>query len=230
MILGKLPANSKPIDDLLRGGIEVDVITNIFGPPGSGKTNLCFLFMLSSLKQNKKAIFIDSENNFSLERFFQIGGNEEHLRNILYFRIGSFDDQKKVIKKLETLIEKKKNFGIIVIDSFVSLYRLKICESNVVEMNRELARQLSILSNLSQTKRIPVLITSQVYEDFETKKVEIVSRDVVKYWSKCLIELKKLGENRREAILRKHRALPEGRRAEFEIVENGISQPKFKLF
>ncbi len=230
MILGKLPANSKPIDDLLRGGIEVDVITNIFGPPGSGKTNLCFLFMLSSLKQNKKAIFIDSENNFSLERFFQIGGKEEHLRNILYFRIGSFDDQKKVIKKLETLIEKKKNFGIIVIDSFVSLYRLKICESNVVEMNRELARQLSILSNLSQTKRIPVLITSQVYEDFETKKVEIVSRDVVKYWSKCLIELKKLGENRREAILRKHRALPEGRRAEFEIVENGISQPKFKLF
>jgi len=230
MILGKLPANSKPIDDLLRGGIEVDVITNIFGPPGSGKTNLCFLFMLSSLKQNKKAIFIDSENNFSLERFFQIGGKKEHLRNILYFRVGSFDDQKKVIKKLETLVEKEKNFGIIVIDSFVSLYRLKICESNVVEMNRELANQLAALSNLSQTKRIPVLITSQVYEDFETKKVEIVSRDVVKYWSKCLIELKKLGENRREAILRKHRALPEGRRAEFEIVENGISQPKFRLF
>ena len=230
MILSKLPSNSKPIDDLLRGGLEVDVITNIYGPPGSGKTNICFLFLLSALEQKKKAIFIDSESNFSLERFFQIGGEKKHLKNILYFRMASFNDQKKVIKKLETLVEKEKNYGIIIIDSFVSLYRLEISESNVIEINKELAKQLAILSNLSQTKKIPVLITSQVYEDFETKKVEIVSRDIVKYWSKCLIELRKLSENRREAILRKHRSLPEGRRAEFEIVENGIAQPKFKLF
>ncbi len=59
-----------------------------------------------------------------------------------------------------------------------------------------------------------------------------VSRDITKYWSKCLVELVKLDKGKRIAILRKHRSLPEGREAHFQITESGIApaEKKFKIF
>ena len=41
---------SSPIDSLIGGGIEKGVITQFYGPPGSGKTNIA----LNLLVQNAK--------------------------------------------------------------------------------------------------------------------------------------------------------------------------------
>ena len=70
-----------------------------------------------------------------------------------------------------------------------------------------------------------------MYSSFDNG-IEIVSRDISKYWSKCLIELVKLDKGRRMAILRKHRSLEEERSVEFVITEKGIerSKKKFNLF
>lgn len=38
----RLPTGSKNVDNLLDGSIEAGVITQIYGPPGSGKTQLCY--------------------------------------------------------------------------------------------------------------------------------------------------------------------------------------------
>ena len=75
---------------------------------------------------------------------------------------------------------------------------------------------------IARRKKIPVLITNQVYADFDHRdEVKMVGGDLLKYGSKCLLELKRT-EEYREIILRKHRSLPEGKRVKFKIVGPGV--------
>jgi DNA repair protein RadB len=83
------------------------------------------------------------------------------------------------------------------------------------------------LSDIARKYNIPVLVTNQVYSIFEEKdKLEVVGGDLTKYWSKCLVELKIIDMGIREAILRKHRYLPEGRRVRFKITDRGLFEVK----
>ncbi|MGC9310325.1 MAG: DNA repair and recombination protein RadB [Candidatus Aenigmatarchaeota archaeon] len=223
METSRLPSGAKVIDELLGGGIEEGVVTNLYGPAGSGKTNLCLLFALSALKKGKVA-YIDTENGFSVERFFQMGGTKEDLENVIYEKPSCLSEQEKAIQKL-----KKADVSLMVVDSFVALYRLALSDENATATNKCLAAQLAFLSNLSRAKKIPAIITNQVYS-MNSNEIELSGRDVVKYWSKCLVELKRVDENRRLAILRKHRSLPEGKKVEFEITQTGIEKAKFKIF
>jgi len=223
MLIERLSSNTKVMDELLGGGIENGVITNFYGPAGSGKTNLCLIFTLSALKKGKVA-YIDTESGFSTERFFQMGGTHEDLKNVIYEHPSNFREQEASLQKLRDL-----ELSLIVVDSFVSLYRLVLNEENITNINRELAGQMAYLSNLAKEKKIPVIITNQVYS-VNSNEIELSGRDVVKYWSKCLIEIKKSDENRRLAIIRKHRSQPEGKKVEFEITATGIEKAKFKIF
>ncbi len=223
MQIERLSSGTKVIDELLNGGAEHTVITNFYGPPGSGKTNLGLLFTLSCLKQGN-VVYVDTENGFSTERFFQMGGTKEDLKRVLYENPTNFKEQARVIQKL-----KKLNTKLIIVDSIVSLYRLELNKDNFTEVNKELANQLATLSFIAKEKKIPVIITNQVYS-VNSDEIELSGRDVVKYWSKCLVELKKVDDNRRLAILRKHRSLPEGIKAEFEITGGGIDKAKFRIF
>jgi len=210
-----------PIDLLLDGGLEPTII-NIYGPAGSGKTNIALCTALSCLKYNKKVLFVDTEGNFSLERFKQLGGKEDDLKNIIFYEPSSWKEQHEKILKLEEIV-KRKNIGLIIIDSFVALYRLELDQNNFQRVNRQLATQYSILSKIARENKIPILVTNQVYAAGE--KIEMTSRMISKYWSKVLIELKKtLKDNQRVAILRKHRSLPENKSIKFEITKNKLKR------
>jgi DNA repair protein RadB len=162
-----------------------------------------------------------------MERFKQIGGTEKNLKNIKFLEIHGWKEQDEKISRLEKIIN--KNVGLIVIDSIVALYRLELDQENFQKVNRQLATQYSVLSRISRKYNIPVLVTNQVYGSGE--EIELTSKAIAKYWSKVLVELKKTEkENHRIAILRKHRSMPEGKKIEFEIVENGIKEVKFGLF
>ncbi|MCD6368018.1 MAG: DNA repair and recombination protein RadB [Candidatus Aenigmarchaeota archaeon] len=226
----KLPFNAEPLDELLNGGIEYKSLTNIYGPAGAGKTNLAILASVSCIRNGKKVIFIDTEGGLSIERLQQIVGDMDKISNdLLIMEPKTFKEQDEIIKNLEKKVG--SDVGLIVVDSLVSLYRLELGKDNFQDVNRKLANQLAILSKISREKDIPVLITNQVYSSFDNG-IEIVSRDISKYWSKCLIELVKLDKGRRMAILRKHRSLEEERSVEFVITEKGIerSKKKFNLF
>ena len=56
----RVPTGCKSLDNLLNGGIEAGVITQIYGPPGSGKTQLCHTLCVM-LPHNYNAIYIDTE-------------------------------------------------------------------------------------------------------------------------------------------------------------------------
>jgi predicted ATP-dependent serine protease len=44
----RLPTGCKSMDSLLDGGIEAGQITQVYGPPGSGKTQLCHTLCVMS--------------------------------------------------------------------------------------------------------------------------------------------------------------------------------------
>ncbi len=211
-----------PLDKLLNGGIEKGVITNIYGPAGSGKSNIA-LCVAMKCAEDGKAIYVDTESSFSMERFRQLGGTDKMMKNIVIVEPHSWEEQHREIIKLSKI----ENIRLIVVDSIVVFYRLELNENNFQVLNKQLATQYSVLSGIARKHKIAVLVTNQVYgfRDGAEEKIEMTSRAVAKYWSKALIELKKLDKyNCRVAIVRKHRSLPEGKSIEFEIAESKLKE------
>ena len=235
----RIPTGSRILDNMLHGGYEKDIITTIYGPAGSGKTNLCLLCAMNTAREGKKVIYIDTENNFSVERFKQICGSISQnyaklLNYIVFLRPASFDEQKKTFEKLKDIVNDK--IGLVIFDSVAMLYRLEIGKNeDVYEVNRALGMQLAYLKEIASKKKIPVLITNQVYSDFEEKgKVNMVGGDLLRYTSKCLLELQITPSGNRRCIIKKHRSIKENSEITFKIVEGGIIGTKegkgFRLF
>jgi len=237
----KISAGSYELNRFLQGGYETDIITTIYGPGGSGKSNFCIILATSQAKKQNKIIFIDTEGGFSSERFKQIhGGTKEEietdLQNILLLKPTSFQEQQKAFEQMLAHV-KKDSISLIIIDSIAMLYRLELAEAigtndqeKIQKVNKNLANQLRTLNEIARKQNIPVVITNQVYSKFtpdsqlstpdSTNRVNMVGGDLLKYWSKCLIELQNYG-GRRKIILKKHRSLPVKELA-FEIIGPGI--------
>ena len=234
---GKISAGSFDLNKWLSGGYEKDIISMIAGPPGCGKTNFVILASCSQAKKGKKVIFIDTEGGFSVERVKQIAPEEFEslLERILILSPTNFEEQKKSFEKLLKEL-KEEQVGLIVVDGMAMLYRLELGDAvksgddeKIKEVNREVARQMRILSEISRKQNIPVLITNQVYSEFlsdedlkngKVRGTSIVGGDLMKYWSKCIIELKSQN-GKRKAILLKHRSIGE-KEFGFEIRDKGI--------
>jgi len=215
----RIKSGSEKFNKFLAGGYEKSVITTIFGPSGAGKTTVCLLSALAASKDNK-VIFIDSEGGFSTERLKQLTPDyKKVLEKIFLLNPTTFTEQKRCIDELHKKLP--KDIGLIICDTITNLYRLERGDDNQ-RLNAELGKQLGKLLEISRKNSIPVLITNQVYADFDApNKVKMVGGDIISYNSKCLIELQPLAKGQRKAILKKHRSLPE-QEVIFEIKEEGI--------
>jgi DNA repair protein RadB len=212
------------LDSLLEGGYDKDIVTTVYGPSGSGKTNICLLAMVRMAGTGKKIIFIDTEGGIAVERVKQITDHySKVLQRVIFFKPINFKEQNEIFESLRRLVDEK--IGLIVVDSIAMLYRLELGKKeDVYEVNFALAKQIACLTEISRRWKIPVLITNQVYADFENRdRVKMVGGDLLKYSSKCLIELMKFN-NYRGLVLRKHRSLPEGLEVKFRINGKGLEK------
>jgi len=240
----KIPTGSLDLNKFLSDGYEKDIITTIYGPGGSGKSNFCILAATAQAAKGSKVIFIDTEGGFSSERFRQIHqGTEEEikasLQNIFLIKPTSFQEQQKAFQQMLAHV-KKESISLIIIDSIAMLYRLELGDAitandqnKISIVNRRLANQLRTLNEIARKQNIPVIITNQVYSKFETnnqqpttndqateRRVSMVGGDLLKYWSKCIIELQN-HYGKRKLILKKHRSMPR-KELPFEIIGPGI--------
>ena len=220
----KIPTES-PIDKIMGGGVEKGCLTQFYGPPGSGKTNVALQLLVHCAKNGDKAIFVDTEGGISIERVKQISNNQfdSFASNIIIFEPTSFTEQIEVLKRIENLLDSKgEKIELIILDSAVALYRLK--EGDSTQTNRELGQQMALLSRIARNHNIAVVITNQIYSVFDGDGViEPVGGTILKYWSKIVVELVRTnGLGERSAILKRHRSRPEGLRARFRIVDHGI--------
>lgn len=223
MSMAKIDSGAEIINQLLEGGYETDSITTVYGPAGSGKTNICMLCAISTVKNGRNVIYIDTDGSFSVSRLKQLSDDyEKIMEKIIFFKPTSFEEQKRAFEEMRKL--ESEHIGLVVVDSIAMLYRLELGKSDdVYETNRELGLQISYLLEIARKKNIPILVTNQVYADFENKNnIKMVGGDILKYGSKCLIELQKLHKNKRRAILKKHRSIAEEKEVLFEIVTTGI--------
>ncbi len=225
--MSKISTGSYDLNTWLHGGYESEIITTLFGGPGSGKTNFCLLAAVSQAKKGNKVLYIDTEGGFSSERVKQLAGDlyTEVLERIILLRPTSFKEQKNAFDELLKHIT-KDHFGLIIVDGMTMLYRLDFAQAResgrdeLQKTNAELVRQMRLLVEIARKQGIPVLVTNQQYT--WDKDTRMVAGDILQYWSKCLIEL--LHENgKRTAYLRKHRHLGDSSLG-FTIVDTGIKK------
>lgn len=231
----------EPIHGLL-SGIEPRAITNFYGTPGSGKTNLCMLAAVDCVRKGGKVVYIDTEGGFSLERLKQIANSdfESILQGIELVEPKDLAEQTDIVRRIA---DRKPD--LVILDSSVALYRIeyaqmnetvndksKKCEMNsVMSANRELSRQISILSMLSREMNIPVIITAHAFKSWDNGDYDVVGGDAIRYWSKSLIFLERTGkDSERKATIIKHRSQPEGKHAKFILTADGIKPHGFKIF
>ena len=211
------------IDAMLDGGVEAGCLTLLYGEAGTGKTTLCLLLAAEVARQGKKVIYIDTEG-VSIERLRQIAGDdfETVVKNILFSNIGSFDEQEKMVDKAIKLAQSNVDVGMLVIDSISMHYRLTSREEDRGE-RRSLAGQSTKLTNVAREKGLPVVVTSQVYTDVETGTFEALGGHALHHNAKAIVRIDKASMGRRRAVLMKHRSLPEGLAADFQLTADGIS-------
>jgi DNA repair protein RadB len=214
-------SGNSAMDQLLGGGLEVRTITQFYGEPASGKSTICMIAAVTSLRAGETVVFIDSEG-FSIERFRQIAGadTEKIAERLFLFEPIDFEQQGIMIAEAEKILKTHKP-GLLVMDSATALYR------NDLERGRDsiqmLTRQMIHLLGYSKRYDIPVIVTNQVYMDTVKNTFLGLGGTALEHISKVIIRLEKTDRTGfRRARLVKHRSQPEGASFEFEIVEDGI--------
>lgn len=210
------------IDELIGGGFQGGILNHIYGKPGVGKTNLCISATLECAKLGKKVAYIDTENGLNYFRLKQMCSDKELIKKIMINRPKNFEEQRKLLKKLDKIVD--EDYGMVVLDSAVSLYRLNVkgSRNDIIKFSRRLAKQASFLAHLAQEKKVVSLITNHVYDSFEEKgEVSPVGGDTLMYWSKMILEVEKEEDNR-EMFLVKHPFRPDGKSIKFNITNSGL--------
>jgi DNA repair protein RadB len=221
ILIKRLPTGSKVLDELLGGGFEAGTISQLFGEPASGKTNICLQLAINTLRAGKRVVFIDTEG-FSIDRFRQIAGEEaEKLASrFILFSPTSFEEQYGAIKDTEKLV--KQNVGLIILDSATAFYRLELESKDSMLLKRELANQVTALLGMARKYDIAVVITNQIYMDVDKEELRAVGGNMLEHISKAIVQLSRTGIGTRSAVLKKHRSLAEGQTAEFKITATGV--------
>jgi len=118
-----ISTGSLSLDRLLGGGIRTGLLTDVYGPSGTGKSQLCFSLCVNSakyLKQKEMIMFIDTVGTFRPERVSEIARqetNNEILDKIIFIRAFSTNDQIKSLRKIYDIKPL-----LIIIDSATSLF------------------------------------------------------------------------------------------------------------
>ena len=222
----KIPSNSS-LSDLLDGGFEKGCVTQIFGSPSSGKSNVALMLTVNVAKTGRKVIYIDTEGGISIDRIKQISGPyfSNVANNIMVFEPTDFIQQTENLRSIDVWLRKHhEEVDLIILDSAVALYRVDDMKS--YKLSKELRKQIQLLSNIARRYDIAVIITNQIYNSFDDEgnsEVKPVGGDILEYISKVIIRLERGEEtDQRIATLKRHRSIPEGRQVTFSITSDGI--------
>ncbi len=230
----KIPTGSKCIDTNIGGGISPETVTLIYGEPESGKSTLAMQCAVNCAVQNFKVLFVDCDNTFYAKRLSQVSGDrfDEVAERIILVKPKDFCEQTALVDQIQ---DYTSNVGLVIIDTFTSLYGAKVCESSgkakAFGVNRELNRQLAILAQITKIQKIPIIITSQVRSVFNDQSTSVrpVATRVLKFWADTIIALKPTQIPQTiKATLEKAREIQAETTCYVQIGEKGIQDTQFQ--
>ena len=189
----KLSTGCIGLDKLLQGGIECGEITLLYGESATGKTTVCIQAATSIAMRGLKVLFIDSDNSFTQQRFHQIAGEASYSLSefIMLFFPDTFEEQRILVESLHNYVTPQ--LGMVIIDSMSTLYRAAFSKAqSVFDLNRDLTRQLAYLADLTRSKEIACLITSQVHARLDSvgDQVEPVARRAITHFPSTIIRIR----------------------------------------
>jgi DNA repair protein RadB len=212
-------------DAVLGGGIERGVVTQLYGPPASGKTNVALTTAAEVAAQGESVLYLDTED-LSVERFRDIAAArsdepvEEITERLIVSEALSFDEQEEAVRDATEFAEQ---VSLIVLDSATGFYRLeRTAESGNGETLRKVARQITHLLSLAKKHDIAVLVTNQVFTDPDADRTRPLGGHTLEHWTGVVVRLDRFRGGNRRATVEKHRSQPAGEKARFRITDAGI--------
>lgn len=223
MTADRLPIGCDSLDTLLGGGLDRQAVTQVYGPPAAGKTNIALSAAVTSAAAGQAVVYIDTED-LSAARLDQIArphDSENLLEQIHITEARDFEQQSDVIESIEAL---DVDPALIILDSATGHYRLQQnVEHEQGESLRTVASQLAHLLSIARRDNIAVLTTNQVYTDPEGDRIRPLGGHTLEHWSGTIIRLERFRGGNRRATLEKHRSQPAGEAVRFQIVEDGLN-------
>lgn len=212
----KIPTECSPLDTLLEGGIEPGVVTLVYGEPAAGKTNLALQLARTVVQQGLRVAYVDTEG-VSFDRLRQIAGDlyPQMIKRVLFASPYDFTEQTRRIEEAASL----EDLGLIIVDSLNHHYRLEL-DQDPSQASRRLQQQLGALQRAARRGRIPVLVTAQVYEAGDDT-LPFGGR-TMGHIVKTVLQFERDESGLRHAIIRKHRAIPDGKRTLFRLSATGL--------
>lgn len=224
---GPISTGCETVDSLLGGGLERGVVTQLYGPPASGKTNLALSASVEAAASGGKALYIDTEGLSAdrFEAFAEAAADGEDVDTIASRVIISdaldFDEQREAVRDAGDLVE---SLDLIVLDSATGFYRLERDDGDEGETLRAVTKQVTQLLAYARRHDIAVLITNQVYTDPEagSSRARPLGGHTLTHWSGVILRLERFRGGNRRATLEKHGSRAAGETARFRITDTGL--------
>lgn len=215
------------LDELLGGGYERGAVTQLYGPPASGKTNLALSAAVEIAASGGTALYIDTEG-LSVDRFEQLasaragdGDVSDLASRVIITDALDFEEQREAVRDAADLAEQ---LDLVVLDSATGFYRLERFDEDAGDTLREVGKQVTHLLSLARRHDFPVVITNQVYSDPESdaSRPRPLGGHTLTHWSGAVVRLERFRAGNRRATLEKHRSRPAGETARFRITDTGL--------
>jgi DNA repair protein RadB len=216
-----LSTGCKPLDDLLGGGLERGTVTQVYGPPAAGKTNVALCAAVRAAVDGF-AVYIDTEG-LSPARFEQVAGAvgdvDELASRVVVSNAHDFEEQEQAVRDTADFAERA---DLIVVDSATGFYRLERSDADEGETLRRVARQITHLLSLARRHDLAVVVTNQVFTDPDADRVRPLGGHTLEHWTGVVLRLDRFRGGKRRATLEKHGSKPAGETATFRITESGL--------
>jgi DNA repair protein RadB len=223
----RLATGCSPVDDLLGGGLERGAVTQAYGPPAAGKTNLALSSAVRVAADGGRAVYIDTEG-LSIERFHQLSAAaagpeqsvEELTGRLLVSEAYDFDEQEEAVRDAADVAPEAE---LVVLDSATGFYRLERDEDDEAgDALRRVARQVTHLLSLARRHDLAVLLTNQVFTDPDSDRATALGGHTLTHWTGTVLRLDRFRGGNRRATLEKHRSKAAGETATFSITDAGL--------
>ena len=219
----RIPTGCESIDDLLGGGFERGAITQVYGPPAAGKTNIVLSAAVELAAAGDSALLVDTEG-LSVDRMQQLadGPNrdvDDVASRLIITEAYTFEEQEEAVRDVEEFVD---IVDLIAVDSATGFYRLQRTEQEEGEALRAVGRQLAHLLSLARKHDIAVAFTNQVFTDPESDQARALGGHTLNHWSATIVRVDRFRGGNRRATLEKHRAKPAGDTAKFKLTDDGL--------
>ncbi len=224
-----------PVDELLGGGFERGTVTQLYGPPAAGKTNLALSAAVETAVDGGTAVYIDTEG-VSVDRFQQLleaktgegtsrDGEETDdveavASRIVIEDVLDFEEQAEAVRDAEEFAERAE---LIILDSATGFYRLeRTADGDEGEALRSVTRQVTHLLSLARKHDLAVVLTNQVFADPDSDRTRGLGGNTLEHWTGTVVRLERFRGGKRRATLEKHRSKAAGESVQFRITDTGL--------